>query len=64
MGLYHFELRKAKDSPKKITITLVETQHLPDTEEADSKDEISCLKGQFTVVGEKYASTFKLIQTR
>ena len=43
MGLYHVEL-KCKDSPEKITLTLVETQQLPDIEEVDSKDEISCLK--------------------
>ena len=43
LGLYHVEL-KSKDSPEKITLTLVETQQLPDIEEADSKDEISCLK--------------------
>ena len=43
LGLYHVEL-KSKDSPKKITLTLVETQQLPDIEKADSKDEISCLK--------------------
>ena len=43
MGLYHVELR-SKDSPKKITPTLVETQQLPDIEKADSKDEIFCLK--------------------
>ena len=43
LGLYHVEL-KSKDSPEKITITLVETQQLPDIEEVDSKDEISCLK--------------------
>ena len=43
LGLYHAELR-SKDSPEKITLTLVETQQLPDIEEADSKDEISCLK--------------------
>ena len=35
---------KSKDSPEKITLTLVETQQLPDFEEVDSKDEISCLK--------------------
>ena len=29
---------------EKITLTLVETQQLPDNEKADSKDEISCLK--------------------
>ena len=43
LGLYHVEL-KNKDSPGKITPTLVETQQLPDIEKADSKDEFSCLK--------------------
>ena len=43
LGLYHVEL-KSKDSPKKNTLTLVETQQLPDIQKADSKDEISCLK--------------------
>ena len=43
MGLYHVEL-KSKDFPEKITLTLVETQQLPDIEKSDSKDEISCLE--------------------
>ena len=43
MGLHYVEL-KSKDSPEKITVTLVETQQLPDIEKADSKHEISCLK--------------------
>ena len=43
LGLYLVEL-KSKDSPEKITITLVETQQLPDIEKSDSKDEISGLK--------------------
>ena len=43
LWLYHFELR-SKDSPEKITLTLVETQQLPDIEKVDSKDQISCLK--------------------
>ena len=43
LGLYHVELR-GKDSPEKITLTLVETQQLSDIEKTDSKDEISCLK--------------------
>ena len=43
LGLSHVE-PKSKDSPKKITLTLVETQQLPDIEKSDSKDEISCLK--------------------
>ena len=33
-GLYHVELR-SKDSAEKITLTLVETQQLPDIEEGD-----------------------------
>ena len=45
LGLYHVEHRsKPKDSPKRITLTVVETQQLPDIEKVDSKDEISCLK--------------------
>ena len=43
LGPYHVEL-KTKDSPGKITLTLVESQQLPDIEKVDSKDEISCLK--------------------
>ena len=43
LGLYHVEL-KSKDSPKKITQTLVETQQLPNIEKVDSQDEIFCLK--------------------
>ena len=42
LGLYHVEV-KSKDSPEKITLTLVETQQLPDIEKTDSKDEIFCL---------------------
>ena len=43
LGLYHVELR-SKDCLKKSTLTVVETQQLPDIEKTDSKDEISCLK--------------------
>ena len=46
LGLYHVELR-SKDSPEKITLTLIETQQIPDIEKADSKDQISCLKWTF-----------------
>ena len=46
LGLYHVELR-SKDSPEKITLTLVETQRLPDIEKADSKNESFCLKWTF-----------------
>ena len=41
LGLYHVELGgKPKDSPKKIALTLVETQQIPNIEKVDSKDEI------------------------
>ena len=43
LGLYHVEL-KSTDSPESFTLTLVETQQLPDIEKSDSRDEISCLK--------------------
>ena len=43
LGLYHVE-HGSKVSPEKITLTLVETQQLPDIEKSDSKNEISCLK--------------------
>ena len=43
LGLHHVEL-KSKDSPEKITLTLVETQQLPDIEKTDPKVEIACLK--------------------
>ena len=42
LGFYHVEL-KSEDSCEKITLTLVETQQLPDIEKVDSKNEISCL---------------------
>ena len=45
LRLYHAEVRKKpKDSPEKLTLTLVETQQLPDFEKTGSKYEISCLK--------------------
>ena len=48
LGLYHVELRsKPKDSLGKVTLTLVETQQLPDKEKVDSKYETSCLKKTF-----------------
>ena len=39
LGLYHVE-HGSKDSPEKITLTLVETQQLPDIKKSDSKDEL------------------------
>ena len=39
-----FILNLKKDSPKKLTLTLVETQQLPDIQKVHSKDEKFCLK--------------------
>ena len=44
LGLYHVVLTTAKTSLDKITLTLVETQKLPEIEKVDSRNEISCLK--------------------
>ena len=44
LELYHVVLTTTKTSPKKLTLTVVEMQQLPDIEKTDSKEEISCLK--------------------
>ena len=58
LGLYHVELR-SKDSPEKITLTLIETQQLPDIQNVDSKDEISCLKWTIYVDRRKVCIRFQ-----
>ena len=58
LGLYHLEL-KSKESPEKITLTLVETQQLPDIEKSDSRDEISCLKWTIYNGRRKICSNFQ-----
>ena len=51
LGLYHVEVRiKPKDSPGKITLTLVETQQLPGNEKADSKGEFFSFKWTLFVI--------------
>ena len=44
MGLYHVVLTTPKNSPKELTLTVVEMQQLPDIGKTDSNKEISCLK--------------------
>ena len=44
LGLYHVVLTTPKTSPEKLTLTIVEMQQMPDIENADSTEEISCLK--------------------
>ena len=43
-GLYHIVLTSPKTCPKKVTLTAVELQQLPDIEKNDSKEEVFCLK--------------------
>ena len=43
-GLYHVVLSTPKTSLKKLTLTVVEMQQLPDIEKTDSEKEVSCLK--------------------
>ena len=60
LGLYHVELgSKPKASPGKNTLTLVETQQLPDIEKVVSKDEISCLKWTICNGRRKLCSSFQ-----
>ena len=42
--LYQTVLTTAETSPKKLTLTVIEMQQLPDIEKTDSKGELSCLK--------------------
>ena len=58
LGLYHVK-PKSKDCPEKITLSLVETQQLPDIEEVDSKDEIPCLKWTIYNGGRKVCINFQ-----
>ena len=44
LGLYHVVLTTSKTSPEKLTLTVVEMQQLPDVENTDSKQGISCLR--------------------
>ena len=43
LGIFHVVLTTPKISPKKLTLTVVEMQHLPNIEKTDSKEETSCL---------------------
>ena len=44
LGLYPIVLTTPETSPKKLTLTVVEMQQLPDLDRTDSKEEIPCLK--------------------
>ena len=50
---------KVKTLPKKITLTLVETQQLPDIEKSDSRDENSCLKRTIYIGRRKVCINFQ-----
>ena len=59
LGLYHVEL-KSKDSPRKITLTLVEKQQWQDIEKVDSRDEISSLKWTICNGRRKVCNNFQI----
>ena len=59
MGLHDVVLTTPKISPKKITLTLVEMQQLPEIEMVDSKNELSCLKGTLYNGSRKICRSFK-----
>ena len=59
LGLYRVELTKPKDSPKKTTLTLVETQQVPDIQKVDSKAEIFCSKGTIYNCRRKFCINFQ-----
>ena len=61
LGLYHVVLTTPKTSPKKITLTLVEMQQLPEIEKVDSKSEISCLKWTLYNGRRKVCISFKTV---
>ena len=44
LGLYHVVLTTPKTSAKKLTLTVLEMQQLPDIEKTDSKEKMSCVK--------------------
>ena len=59
LGFYQVEYTAPKTSPEKLTITLVEMQQLPDIEETDSQEKISCLNWTIGNGGRKVCKTFK-----
>ena len=61
LGLYHVVLTTHKTSPKKITLTLVEMQQLPEIEKVDSRNEISCLKWTIYNGRRKVCNCFKTV---
>ena len=44
LGLYHVLLTSSEQTPKKVNLTIVEMQQLPEVGKFDSEYEISCLR--------------------
>ena len=44
LGLYQVLLTSLKQTPKKVNLTVVEMQQLPEVGNFDSENEISCLR--------------------
>ena len=54
LGHYHVVLTAPKTFLKKITLTEVEMQQLPDIEKTGYTEELSCQNGQNIMVGDGY----------
>ena len=59
MSLFHVVVKTPRASPKKLTITVVAMQEMPDGEKTDSKKEISCLKWTIYYGRRKVCVNFK-----
>ena len=58
MGHYQVVLTTTKPSPERLTLTVVETQQLPDTEKIESQKEISCIKSTIYIGKRKRYANF------
>ena len=59
LGLYHVVLTTPKTSPEKLTLTVVDVQHLADIEKTNSEKEVSCLKRTIYNSGRKVCVNFE-----
>ena len=44
LGLHHVQLTSSEQTPKNVSLTIVEMQQLPEVGKFDSENEISCLR--------------------
>ena len=59
LGLYHVVLTTPKLSPEKLTLTVTEMQQVPDIEQTNSKEKISCVKWTYYEGRRKVCQNFQ-----